>query len=136
MGVVEYLADPELIVCHFTSSLSKVYSFATTGVFVLAARTTQNNSKTSSVLDLLIADPLPELGKSGDAPWAELIGPRQNCPRCPIPRGVDCSYSRGKLKPQCPDSNQKAPRRGASVRAVVQMQAKNWKGVVATPSLA
>ena len=123
MGV-EYLADPELIVCHFTSSLSKVYSFATTGVFVLAARTTQNNSKTSSVLDLLIADP-PELGKSGDAPPGELIGSQENCPGTPALKGVDYSYSRVKLKPQCPDSNQKAPRRGASVRAVVQMQAKN-----------
>ena len=59
---------------------SKVYSFATTGVFVLAARTTQNNSKTSSVLDLLIADP-PELGKSGDAPPGELIGSPENYPR-------------------------------------------------------
>jgi hypothetical protein len=52
-----------------------VFNFATTGVFVLAAaHTTQNNSRTAAVLDFLIADPLPELGKSGDAPCAELFG--------------------------------------------------------------
>jgi hypothetical protein len=42
----------------------RVFSFATTGVFVLAAaQTTQNDSKTAAVLDCLIADPLSRTGK-------------------------------------------------------------------------
>ena len=99
---------------------SKVYSFATTGVFVLAARTTQNNSKTASVLDLLIADPLPELGKSGDAPSGELIGSRENWPRCPIPRGVDCSYSHPGLNSLCPGTKDFLHRRG-------QVSVRRWR---------
>ena len=59
-------------------------------------------------------------GKSGDAPWAELIGPRQNCPRCPIPRGVDCSYSHPGLNSLCPGTKDFLHRRG-------QVSVRRWR---------